>query len=79
MSDRDRLHRIVDILPPQRVRALLELLEPPEMVSDDEFARRLAAAPEEEVDEQTVVRILAAEGEQGEIISHEELKQRLGV
>src|ERR1035437_5090393 len=43
----------------------------------DEFARRLAMAPEEEVDEGTTARIFAAEAEQGEIISHGDLKQRL--
>jgi hypothetical protein len=36
-------------------------------------------APEEEVDEGTVARIFAAEAEHGEIISHGELKQRLGL
>ena len=41
--------------------------------------RLLAEAPEEEVDEGTAARILAAEAEQGEGISHWELKQRLGL
>jgi hypothetical protein len=36
-------------------------------------------APEEEVDEGTTARILAAEAEQGEVISHGELKRRLGL
>ena len=45
----------------------------------DRFACRLAAAPEEDVDEATTARILAAEAEQGESISHGELKQRLGL
>jgi hypothetical protein len=31
------------------------------------------------VDEETTARILVAEAEQGESMSHEELKQRLGV
>jgi F0F1-type ATP synthase epsilon subunit len=31
------------------------------------------------VDEETVARILAAEAEDGEDISHEELRQRLGL
>jgi hypothetical protein len=79
MSDLDRLHEVVDTLPPQQVRALLTLLETPQPISDEEFARRLAEAPEEEVDEETAVRLLAAEAEQGEAISHDELKQRLGV
>jgi len=79
MSDLDRLHEIVDILPPQQVRALLTLLEAALPSGDDDFARRLAEAPEEEVDQETAARILAAEAEQGETISHDELKQRLGV
>jgi hypothetical protein len=50
----------------------------PRLISDEEFARRLAEAPEEGIDEETMARILAAEAEQGESISHEEMKQRLG-
>ena len=42
-------------------------------------SRRLEEAPEEEVDEGTTARIFAAEAEPGEIISHGELKQRLGL
>jgi hypothetical protein len=79
MSDVDRLHGIIDALPPQQVRALLTLLDNRRPVSDEEFYRRLAAVPEEDVDEETIARILAAEAEQGEIVSHEELKQRLGL
>jgi hypothetical protein len=79
MSELDRLHEIIDTLPPQQVHALLTLLDPTRHISDDEFARRLAEAPEEEVDDETIARILAAEGEQGESISHAELKQRLGL
>jgi hypothetical protein len=79
MSDRERLHEIIDTLPPQQVHALLTLLESAQPVSDEEFARRLAGAPEEEADEETVARILAAEAEQGELVSHGELKQRLGL
>ena len=78
MSDLDRLHEIVDALPPRQVHALLTLLAP-QPIGDEEFARRLAEAPEEEVDEETVARILAAEAEPGESISHSELKQRLGL
>jgi hypothetical protein len=79
MSELDRLHAIIDALPPQQIHALLTLLVPPQPTSDEEFARRLAEAPEEEVDEETIARILAAEAEQGESISHGELKQRLGL
>jgi hypothetical protein len=79
MSDLDRLHEIIDALPPLQVHALLTLLAAPQPISDEEFARRLAMAPEEEVDEETTARILAAEAERGEIVSHGELKQRLGL
>ena len=79
MSDLERLHEIIDTLPPQQVHALLTLLEHGQSVSDEEFARRLAEAPEEEADEETVTRILAAEAEQGEVVSHGELKRRLGL
>ena len=79
MSDLDRLHEIIDALPPQQINALLTLLAPAQPISDEEFARRLAMAPEEEVDEGTSARIFAAEAVRGEIISHGELKQRLGL
>jgi hypothetical protein len=79
MSDLDRLHEIVDRLPPEQIRALLTLLEEPQPVSDEEFARHLGEVPEEEVDQETTARILAAEAEVGELISHDELKKRLGI
>ena len=79
MSELDRLHAIIDGLPQQQIRALLTLLAPTQPISDEEFAHRLAEAPEEEVDEETAARIFAAEAERGEVISHGELKQRLGL
>jgi hypothetical protein len=79
VSDLDRLHEIIDALPPQQVHALLTLLAPSQAIGDEEFARRLAVAPEEEADDETVARILAAEAEQGECISHTQMKQRLGL
>ena len=78
MSELDRLHEIVDGLPPQQVSALLALLESPPPISSEEFARRLAEASEEDVDEDTVARVLAAETEDGAVI-HADLKQRLGL
>ena len=62
-----------------RIDRLLTLLLPLQPIGDEEFARRLAEAPEEEVDEETIARILAAEAEQGESITHGELRQRLGL
>jgi hypothetical protein len=78
MNDTTRLHEIVDTLPPQQVRALLTLLEV-RPISDDEFAMRLAEAPEEDVDEETIARVLAAETEPGDNIPHAELKRQLGL
>ena len=77
MSDVDRLHTIIDGLPPRQVYALLTLLAPSHAISDSDFARRLADAPEEDVDEETIARLLAAEAEEGENISHREMMQRL--
>jgi hypothetical protein len=77
MSDLDRLHGIIDTLPPQQVQALLTLLEQEGFISNEEFSRRLAEASEEEVDEETTARVLAAEAEEGEALSHGELKRRL--
>jgi hypothetical protein len=79
MSDLDRLHEIIDTLPPRQIDALLALLDTWQPVSNEEFARRLAEAPEEEVDGESTARVLAAEIEHGENISHEELMQRLGL
>ena len=79
MSDLDRLHEIIDALPPPQVHALLTLLDSSQPISNEEFTHRLAEVPEEEVDEKTAAAILAAEAEQGEIISHDEMKRRLGL
>jgi len=79
MSELERLHQIIDALPAQQVRALLTLLEAAQPVSDEELVGRLQNTPEEELDEETTLRILAAESEPGENISHRELKQRLGL
>jgi hypothetical protein len=79
VSDLDRLHQIIDTLPPRQVHALLTLLAPSHPISGEEFARRLAEAPEEEADEGTTARIFAAEAERRESICHGELKQRLGL
>ena len=79
MSDLERPHEIIDNLPQQQGHALLTLLESVRPIDEEEFALRLAGDPEEEVDEETVARIVAAEAEHGEIVSHGELKRRLGL
>jgi hypothetical protein len=63
MSDLDQLHESRTVQP----------------ISDEEFIRGPAGDPEEEADDETAARILAAEAEEGETISHAELKQRLGI
>jgi hypothetical protein len=79
MSDLERLHEIINSLPPQQIRALLTLLESAQSMSDEDFVRRLAEAPEEDADEETIARVLAAESEPGELVSHGEMKRRLGL
>jgi hypothetical protein len=84
MSERERLHEIVESLPVEQVRALLTILgseteTETEMAGQEQFLRQLAEAPAEEVDDKTIARILAAEGERGENIQHDELKRRLGI
>jgi len=79
VSDLDRLRQIIETLAPQQVRALLALLETHQSVDNEEFARQLAEASEEEIDEQTAARIMVSETESGELITHKELKQRLGL
>jgi hypothetical protein len=78
MSDLDRLHEIIDMLPPQEIHALLTLLESQQPVSHEEFAARLRGTPGEDVDDGTAAAILAAEAEPGEI-PHDELKRQLGL
>ncbi len=79
MNEFDRLREIIDTLPPQQVHALLALLSRPQPISNDEFVRVLADAPDEDIDEETIARLLASEAEHGETISHDELKRRLGL
>ena len=79
MSESERLHEIIDVLPPHQVHALLTLLETAPVLSREEFARRLAEAPDEDVDEETAVRLRDALAEPREYVSHDELKRQLGL
>ena len=79
MSESERLHEIIDVLPPHQVHALLTLLEAAPSLSNEEFARRLVAAPEEDPDEETAVALRAALAEPREYVSHDELKRQLGL
>ena len=79
MSESERLHELIDVLPPHQVHALLTLLEPGSAVSNEDFAKRLADAPEEDVDEETTVRLRAAFAEPRDYVSNDELKRQLGL
>jgi len=79
MSELERLHEVIETLPPRQIHALLTLLDPGRPLNDEEFVRGLAEAAEEDVDEETGRRILAAEAEEGEFVSHDEMKRRLGL
>ena len=79
MSDLERLHKIIETLRSQQVRALVTLLDANERICDEEFVRRLADAPEEDLDDKTIARILAAEAEQGEMASHGDVRRRFGL
>lgn len=79
MSERERLHEIVHVLPPHQVRALLTLLESVPALSHEQFAMRLAEAPEEDIDEETAVRLSAALAEPREYVSHDDLRRQLGL
>lgn len=78
MSETDRLHAIIDALPPRQIHALLTLLGA-QTLDDEAFSRRLAGTSEEDVDAETAARILASEEEPGEYLSHAELKRQLGL
>jgi hypothetical protein len=64
---------------PPSAKVGLTLLDTSQSISVEEFACRLAEAPTEEIDAETIARVLAAEGEPGEIVSHEELRRRLSL
>jgi len=53
MSDMDRLHDLIERLPPRQIRALPTLLDTIQPISDEEFAQRLSESPPEEVDDET--------------------------
>jgi hypothetical protein len=66
MSDRERLHSIIDTLPEFQLPQVVALLQPFEM-------------EEEEIDEETRQALDDARDEPGPSISLEEVKRRLGL
>jgi hypothetical protein len=80
MSELERLIEIARVLPPAKVHALLTVAEQMTgCVSQEEFLRTINAAPPLDVDEETAADLRVALSGRGETISHEELKQRLGL
>ena len=77
MSDRARLHGLIDVLPDETIAAILTLVDPPgRVLTNAEFAARMAeiAAQEgEELDEETAAEILAGEAEDGPYMTLEDL------
>ena len=80
MSELERLIEIARLLPPAKVHALLSVAEQmTDYVSDEEFLRKINSAPPLDVDEETAAELRAALSERGETVSHEELKNKLGL
>ena len=78
MSDLERLIEIVRSLPPPKIQALLTVAERmTEPVSDEEFLRKINAAPPLDVDQETAAELRSTLRERHETISHEELKHEL--
>jgi alpha-D-ribose 1-methylphosphonate 5-triphosphate synthase subunit PhnL len=80
MSELERLIEIARVLPPAKVHALLTVAEQMTgYVSQEEFLRTINAAPPLDVDKETAEELRLALSGRGETISHEELKQKLGL
>jgi hypothetical protein len=80
MSDLQRLIELARILPPVKVQALLFVAEQmTPAIPDEEFAKRLAAAPPADLDEEAEAELEAAWAERGETMIPEELKRALNV
>jgi len=79
MSDRERLHEIIDHLHPAQVSALLTLLEPGDAVEDPVAAAFANTPEEEETGKETIAEVLAAQAEPGPWITHDGLKHRHGL
>lgn len=78
MSNRERLHEIIDRLSPYQVDALVALFEPA-LLSDEEFLRKINSPPPLDIDEETAAELRAALAEREETISHEQMKRELGL
>jgi hypothetical protein len=80
MSELERLIEIARELPEAKIHALLTVAE--QMtggLSEDDFLRKINAAPSLDVDEETAGELRVALSERGETLSHEELRRQLGL
>ena len=80
MSERLRLHAVVEALPPEQVSALSTLLAPTSDLRGEPFLRALRVAPVEDVDHATAEEFREAlrDLEINGTISHAELERTLG-
>lgn len=81
MTTRERLHRIVDELPEEKLEAALKAIE---MRVDDPMVRRLEDAPPEDeeisTEEEAAVQEARDELAAGApLVSHDEIKRELGI
>ncbi len=80
MSELERLIEIARALPPAKLRALLGVAEQmTDYVPDEEFRRKINAAPPLEVDSKTADELRNALRERGDTTGHDELKRKLGL
>jgi predicted transcriptional regulator len=82
MTERERLHALVDDLPEEKVHAVLRLVEYLRNPEEDPVLRALRDAPpdDEPITQEDLAAIEEAEEDvrQGRLIPHEEVCRRLG-
>jgi hypothetical protein len=76
VSDRDRLHGLIDVLPDETITAILTLVDPPgRVLTNEEFAARMAeisAQEGEELDEETAAELRASLADPGPDVTLED-------
>lgn len=81
MTDRERLHALVDDLPEDEVRTTLRFVEHLQNPEDDPVLRALAEAPldDEPLTEEDFAALREAEEDEvhGRLIPHEEIRRRV--
>jgi hypothetical protein len=83
MATRDTLHRLVDELPESEVPAAERFLEYLSVARSDPFLQALLRVPLDDGSESSDEQAAAAEGraalEQGDLVSHEQIRRELGL